>query len=308
MKKHSFILITINLILLTGLMGQNDVGYTNFMFNKLAYNAGYAGSKGTLTLGTLYRSQWAGIDGAPKTITAFGHMPFAKQRNGLGLSITSDKIGMFRINAADFSYAYRIPVSAKGTLSLGLNTRLEHAWIDWTMASALDVTDINLSSEGKNALRPNFGVGAYYSGEKFFLGLSIPRFMKNTNYLLNSQTDISGLQVSTFYLMGGIMTRVSSQVQFHPTIMLSMNPSAPIDLDLNANFIFMNRLWLGASYRMGDSFDLLAHYQLTDQLRAGVGYDLTTSALRKATSGSYELMVEYTFTCPDCKIKSVRYF
>ena len=55
------------------LFAQQDVQYSQFIFNKMAYNPAYAGSKEAMTLGALYRHQWQGVEGAPRTFSAFAH-------------------------------------------------------------------------------------------------------------------------------------------------------------------------------------------------------------------------------------------
>ena len=41
-------------------MAQNDVQYTNYLFNRLAYNPAYAGSGGVPVINAIYRDQWTG--------------------------------------------------------------------------------------------------------------------------------------------------------------------------------------------------------------------------------------------------------
>ena len=48
---------------------QQDAQYTQYMFNTLSVNPAYAGSRGQLSFAGLYRSQRAGLAGAPETFT-----------------------------------------------------------------------------------------------------------------------------------------------------------------------------------------------------------------------------------------------
>jgi len=49
-------------------------------------------------------------------------------------------------------------------------------------------------------------------------------------------------------------------------------------------------------------------YQFTDQFRAGISYDYTTTKLRNVNDGSVELMLSYDFSYNKNKLKSPRYF
>jgi hypothetical protein len=80
-------------------------------------------------------------------------------------------------------------------------------------------------------------------------------------------------------------------------------------VDVNANLVFMNTLWVGASIRPGDSIDGMIQYQLSGQTRLGMSYDFTTSALRKSSKGTFEIMLEHTFcNCAKDNITNLRFF
>jgi len=48
---------------------QQEAMFSQYMFNILAINPAYAGSRDVLSLTTLGRYQWVGVEGAPKTFT-----------------------------------------------------------------------------------------------------------------------------------------------------------------------------------------------------------------------------------------------
>src|SRR5687768_8716359 len=98
---------------------QQDPQYSQYMFNPLALNPAYAGSREVIATSLLYRRQWTGIDGAPSTGTLSIQGPLQKNKAGFGAEIISDKLGPKNISAFLFSYAYRIPVF-RGKLSFGL--------------------------------------------------------------------------------------------------------------------------------------------------------------------------------------------
>ena len=89
------------------------------MYNQAVINPAYAGSKESLSIVALYRNQWTGFDGAPKTITLSGHSPVG-EKVGLGLSVISDQHGPVKENNiyADFSYTLDLGNTSK--LALGI--------------------------------------------------------------------------------------------------------------------------------------------------------------------------------------------
>ncbi|MBI5915224.1 MAG: type IX secretion system membrane protein PorP/SprF [Bacteroidetes bacterium] len=299
----------IHLFLLIAFAGsaaaQSDVQYTHFTFNKLSYNPGYTGSKGAFDALALYRNQWGGIEGAPKTIHVNAHTPFAGRRSGIGLGLTADEIGKVNTNAVDLSYAYRIKLGGTSTLSLGLSGRLEQLRIRWSKADPLDPVDPEIPQGDEMSFAPNFGAGAYFLGKSYYVGLSVPRILKNGLYLDRSDTYRNQ---PTTYFTGGFITRLGSNVKLLPSVMVSYNPAAPVDVDMNANLLFMDAFWVGGSYRLGDSFDALAGMEFGNGMRLGVGLDFTASELEKVTTGSWEVMLGYTFKCKSCEVSHLRFF
>ena len=108
--------------------------------------------------------------------------------------------------------------------------------------------------------------------------------------------------------MGGVMLPVSENIWFKPTAMLSYNPNAPFEADLNASFLLMNKLWIGATYRLNDSVDGVVQYIFSPRFKAGVAYDFTTSELNNYTSGSWEILLEYSLITEDEGRQHLRFF
>lgn len=289
------------------LSAQQDVQYSQFIFNKMAYNPAYAGSKEAMTLGAIYRHQWQGVEGAPRTFSAFAHAPFLNNRCGAGLAVTSDRIGMVNNSYIDLNYAYRIALQKETVFSVGLLTRFEYSQIDWAKAETIDSGD-NLIPVESSQTGANFGVGAYLSAKNYYLGLSAPSLLKSNLY----SDEFFGInqisQYRSYYLMGGVIARVADNVMFKPAMLITYSPNAPFELDLNASFLFMNAFWLGATYRLGDSVDAVMQFQLSKQFKLGLATDFTLSELRDYTTGSFEVMAEYLFFYDKEGVNNIRFF
>ena len=120
MKKIVISILSMLTLGLSAIEAQQDAMYTHYAYNTLAVNPGYAGSRDALTITGLHRSQWVGFDGAPVTQTLTLHSPFMNDKIGLGMSVVNDKIGPMNVTSFYADFAYRIKVSDKGRLSLGL--------------------------------------------------------------------------------------------------------------------------------------------------------------------------------------------
>jgi len=202
------------------------------------------------------------------------------------LSIVADKVGVVNTTFATLSYNYRVPVGETAKLSLGISGRLEHGRIDFVQLDGADQGDEFIMNNISNSVRPNFGFGVFLSDKNYYVGISLPTILENTLY---SEAGFESVY-RTFYAMGAVVL------------------DAPFDMDLNASFLFMDALWLGGTFRLGDSVDALVQYQFTPNLRAGMAYDFTTSELRASTAGGFELMLEYVFDRKDRQLTNIRYF
>lgn len=287
---------------------QYDPNYTQFMHNKLAINPAYAGSKEVLTFTALYRNQWSGIEGAPTTYNVNAHSAFFDNRCGAGISLVGDQHGFYKTYNLGLDYSYRVPMNNGATFSIGISGQVEYGQVDFTMIDPVDMDDQDIPMNLENRVNPNFGLGFYYSHPSYYLGLSAPNLMKSTVYIDNPEESPNLRQLRSYYLMGGFMKRINHAVQFKPAMLLSYNPGAPFELDINASFLFMDKIWVGTSYRLGDSVDAMFQYQFNPQLKAGVAVDLTTSELNNYSPGSFEVMMEYGLNYEGKGLNHLRYF
>ncbi len=272
----------------------------------MALNPAYAGSHETLSATMLLREQWAGIDGAPSTQTFAIHSPINNSNVALGMQLIRDKITVFNQTGAAITSAYRIQTE-KGTLSMGLQ-------IGFTSYKAnlkeLDVQGTQQYAENFSKFLPNFGAGIYYYTDKYYMGFSAPQLI--TNDLTNDVgTDPSAeaKQSRHYFLTTGYVFNLSNSVKFKPNALVKMVGGAPIQLDLNANLLFHNALWVGVSWRSMADIDALVEFQLTDQLLLGYSFDFAnTTDLRRGTSGSHEIMLNYRIKTKRRRVISPRYF
>lgn len=307
------ILYTCCFLLLFGSMGfaQNNTNYSLFVFNKLQFNPAYAGSAGALTAGAHYRHQWQGIYGAPRSITAFAHMPISGNRNGVGLSISTDKIGIFNTVYANAAYAYKIDLKNEHRLSIGMNAQIEYARFDWSKADLIDQIDSAIPFGAASNTTVNFGLGLYYEAPRFYVGVSVPQLLRDaltTDAIYNNFKELSVLR--DYYIMGGMVFPITDKIHIRPAIAISYVPNAPIEADFNLSVLFLQSFWIGASYRLEESANMFIQVPLTDQLKVAVGVDYTLAELNVHTKGSFEVMIEYTLGNNQSgkKVDNIRFF
>ncbi len=278
-------------------MGQQDYHFTQFNFNKLALNPAYAGSREVFSSTALYRHQWTGFQGAPRTMSLALHSPVSNERLAIGGLFFSDRLGVTSQTALYLDVAYRLPLGDKSKLSAGLQGGFVNYKNAVTDLNPQDPDDVLLQSD-LSALFPNIGFGVYWNSERSFAGVSMPHAVKNDLTKLGDFDDNqTAFLYRHLYFMGGHVFDLTNQVKMRPSALLKWvggdGIAAPVDLDVNLSFLFLDKLWLGGGYRLGDSFDLMAEFQITDQLMAGYGYDFTLTDMRTQETGSHEVMIRY---------------
>ena len=272
-------------------MSQQDPLFTQYMYNMSVINPAYAtDNPGMLNLGGIYRSQWVGIDGAPRTASFFAHTPVS-ERIELGLSIVHDEIGdIIKENNITADFAYVLPLDDNNNkLSFGVKGGLTTFNGD---LSRLDTNQPNdPAMQNLNELFPVFGVGAFLFGEKYYLGLSAPNLF--TSKHLENQQGLRSLGEENihYFLTGGYVFDLSEDFKFKPAFMARGVEGAPLSVDITANVLMFNKLEAGIGYRFGDSVTGLVNFAVTPGLRVGYAYDYTTSNLSRYNDGTHEFLL-----------------
>jgi type IX secretion system PorP/SprF family membrane protein len=284
---------------------QQDVQFTQYMYNTININPAYAGSRGVMSLFGLHRTQWVGIDGAPVTNAFSINTPINNSNLGFGASLITDKIGPTKTTNASADVSYSIPTSETYKLSFGLKVSGSMFDLDTSKLNPADMDDPNLQNYN-NKITPNFGVGLYFHSEKLYLGLSVPSIARNTKY---NDNDVAVYKErENFYLIGGYIFDLSPSVKFKPAFLTKMVTGSPLQVDASANFMFFDKLVLGGAYRWDAAFSALAGFQISDGLFIGYAYDMETTELKNYNSGSHEVFLRYELFNKVSKMVSPRFF
>lgn len=305
--KKLLILISVLAIFCQDAFSQQDSEYTQYMFNPQIFNPAYVGSREVTSLNGIYRNQWVGIEGAPVSMNVGIHGPLRNNNVALGAFIENDQLGIHNRTRLYGQFAYRIPISDAARLSLGVQGGFLNLNSDFGEATLIDGNDDVYNRDDRSVTLPNVGLGAYLYTRNFYLGASIPHLIDHK--LDDDQVvEYDARLFRHIFATAGIVLPLGNSVKFRPAVLLKYAENAPPELDLTAHFLLKDALWLGATYRTGDSLDFMAQYQFNKQLRAGYSYDFTTSELQPHTSGTHEIMLGYDFIKDISRVITPRYF
>ena len=309
MKNLKIYIVLALMLCLTDMYSQQDPQYSQYMYNMNVVNPAYAGSRGTLSIGLLGRSQWTNVNGGPQTMTFDAHAPVGK-RVGMGLSVIADEIGPAKEQNIYADVSYTITTSENGRLAFGLKggvTLLDVNLLDVILPQTATGDD-PLFDENINDAFPNFGAGVYYYTGKFFAGFSVPNILKS-EHLDKDNINTKASEEMHYFLTSGYVFDLSSTLKFKPSFMVKGVTGAPISFDINANFLMYDRFEVGASYRWQDAVSILFNFGVTRSFRVGYAYDYTISEFSNSnTGGSHEIILLYDIDFTKKNLKSPRFF
>ena len=286
------ILTIICAFILQSMYSQQDSQYTQYMYNTPLVNPAYAGSRETITAFLLHRNQWVGLEGAPVTNNFSINMPVGDSNFGVGLNFVNDEIGPVSENEISADLAYFIQVSENYKLSLGLKGTANLFQLDVNKLRIFDPSDPQFQNVDTE-FSPNVGAGLYLFSDKTYFGLSIPNFFESYRYNDNN-VEITKEKMHFYFIAGHVFT-LSPNIDFKPAVLSKIVEGAPLQADVTTNFLFFDKLTLGAAYRWDASVSALAGFQISDSWFIGYGYDLETTKLANYNSGSHEIFLRYEF-------------
>lgn len=301
--------------------GQQLPQFSQYMFNGLHINPGYAGYKGEHYLQSTYRSQWVDFPGAPTTFTVTADFSANEGRMGFGASFLSDQMGPTKTNGAMLSYAYRIQTGSESFLGFGASGGVVEYAIDGTMFNPNNPDDVDVPQGIVNIFTPNLNTGVFFHMPSFYAGFSAYNLVGRNN-LADEAISLAYHDVH-YYLTAGGLVPLSDAVTFKPSFLVRHANLGPSNVDLNAMLLFMERLWVGASYRTNvkvgqellpanlsnrNAVAFIMELFALDNLRLGYAYDLQTNVLSGLRNNSHEFSIGYYIAPRKVTMKNPRWF
>ena len=305
--KIAFLLIPL------GTQGQQDAQYTQYMYNTQIVNPAYAGSRETLSLGVLGRTQWVGFEGAPQTFTFTANAPVGVYNSmGLGLSIVHDQIGPAIESNVNVDISYTVDVSRTSRLSFGLKGGLDILDVDFERLNLADPNDPNFQITVDQKLQPQVGTGIYFTNDRFYAGVSVPNFLNTKHFdedsLQDSEVSSVAIERLHYFLIMGHVFDLNRFIKFKPAMLLKTVSGSPLQLDVSANFMFNEKFVLGTSYRWDASISAMMGFQVSRSFFAGVAYDHQSTELETYSNGSYEVFLRFDIFDRSDRILIPRFF
>lgn len=331
--KSTILGLSLTVIAIMPSKAQQNIQFSQYIFNALSVNPAYAGYKEEWFAQMALRSQWSGLNGAPRTgqLSIDGIADPSSKNVGLGLQFTDDRLGAQSSTSIYGNYAYRLQLDAEDTerLSFGIGLGLTQYGLDGNKLRPVDQNDIELPVGKISNSIPDMRVGVYYYNPKWYIGLSAMDLFSgdHSNGIFKwKDQNVENLQRRRhFYLIAGTLFDLSEDTKLRPSLLLKEDLKGPSSLDLSAMVIFGNRFWLGGSYRTGvslwkkdyskgqdlsslNAISAITQFYISDRFRVGYSYDYIVSKLSSIQNGTHEITLGLTFPGKNKRLLSPRFF
>lgn len=292
------------------IFGQQDSQFTQYMYNTININPAYAGSREVLSVFTLYRTQWVGLDGAPTTAAFSLSTPIRGSKVGLGVSVLNDAIGPARENNLAVDFSYTINATRNLKLAFGLKASGNVLNIDFGRLSLADPEDYVFQDNINNKFSPNVGAGVFLYSERSYVGVSVPFILETKHYDEYSDSGSASIaaEKAHWYFIAGHVFDLSTEFKFKPSMLTKLVTGSPLQIDLSGNLLISDIFTVGLAYRLNAAVSAIAGFQLSESLFIGYSYDMATTTLADYSYGSHEIFLRYELFKSYGGITSPRFF
>ena len=297
------IYIVLFLLLAIGTRAQQETRFTMYMFNLYQVNSAYAGSRETLSLAGIVRSQWTGLDGAPQLQSLTMNTPILTKNIGIGVKFINESAGASSQTRFSGSFAYRFRL-LNGKLSFGLSAGFLNNRFNWSKATFKDPNDQLQDSGTENTYSPTFDFSGYYANNTFYLGFQFDNLNQSQ---INILVDGDSKNYSHFTAIIGKAFVINKKIVFKPSALYRSTQAAQ-QFELNLSFLFNETLWAGVTFRSDTEISLILEYNIHQKLRFGYSFDYAIKPIQSNTAGSHEFFIGYDIQVKNKNMASPRYF
>lgn len=299
-------LLGLFLLLTSVTFAQQQWQYSQYMNNNFLLNPAEGGTEKFTDIKLGYRTQWVGLDGAPKSMFLSAHHPINKNaddiegvrdlaHHGVGGFITRDLTGPISQSGMYGSYSYHLPVHKHTTVSFGVFAGMKQYEINTSQLSFEDAGNELATNNVQPNYLPDASFGIWLYNKSYYIGASYFQLFANklkVNDIQKVNSEESSL-VRHAFITAGYKLEITENIFLVPSFVVKYSAPAPMQFDLNTKIRYKDLVWGGVSYRNKDAIVLMAGVTLDAKWDIGYSYDINTSELNAVNSGSHEILLGY---------------
>ncbi len=254
------------------LYSQEHVDFGQYSLFQPMVNIAAAGSYTQSVISVYGRTQWTSIEGAPTKLGTHFILPFS--RNSIGISLNQETIGVHSRQVAIANYTHKVDFTGENHLAFGLGLGVEMVNSKFTEALPNESQDLSFGKD-KSSIGAEMNFGIYFYGKNSYAGFSIPSLIYNeiveNEGILSGNTQLAS-KYWQYYFLGGYKFHLSNNLDLGTSSLVKLYQNAPVEVDLNTQFIIDEKLSLGISYRTKREALFLINYNFLYRMSIGYSY------------------------------------
>lgn len=314
MKKVVLSLLLL-LVSIGSAISQFDAQISQYMFHNSAFNPAAVGEGDMIQITGQHRIQWLGMPNGGQTTVFSINSPLKLEgiNQGIGFKFLNDKVGQFTNQAAHLQYAFKKKLGS-GVLSIGADLGFVSLGFNGDSVRTIPIgnyydftSDPEVPKNSVVGMSFDMSLGLFYSTSKLYTGIS---YLHLNNPTVNWGDRSKFKQTGSLFLTGGYnWVLPDTKYVVKPSTLIKTDFSS-LQWDLTTRVEYDSKYWGGLTYRLQDAVVFLAGINIAGGLSIGYSYDLITSHIASASSGSHEIILmycfEYAFGNKNSKYKSIR--
>ena len=276
------------------LKGQQDVTFSQYMFNHQSLNSAYVGSKDYSQFVLLHRTQWMNFPGASESQAFTFNHKMTSKNFGFGLSGVIDKIGPISGGRVAIDLAYHLPIN-DAYLAIGLKTGMTNFNFDQNIIQTTEANDRAFTFDDEGKFLPNIGFGIYYHGSRWYAGFSVPWFIEDESFNIQRH----------YYGIAGGLLKISDGFDVKPSVLFKHTKGTTFGYDLSLLLVYKNLFWIGPQIRFTlenvipsddfcGGFGVIAGLNLNRSISIGYSYNTSTIGnLISTNHATHEIMLRF---------------
>jgi type IX secretion system PorP/SprF family membrane protein len=305
-KALSLLLLPLLLLATVPALAQQIAQYSQYMNNNYILNPGATGVEDYIDVKLSYRTQWTGLEGAPKTYYASVSSALGPWRgtdkhplrgrlrpfHAVGGLVYNDVTGPTSRLGVYGSYAYNTLLTRSIRLALGVSLGMQQFSVDGQQLRFFDPTTVAASAASRVV---DASAGLWLYSPDFYVGLSGAQlFGNNLDFSYGPSQIGAGAPGNSlkrhYFATAGVRIPIDEDWSVVPSVLVKNVSPAPLSVDINAKIKYQDLLWFGVSWRALDSVVGMVGLSY-EQFTVGYSYDASTSQLAGYNSGSHEILV-----------------
>ena len=271
---------------------QQDFELALYNYHTGIYNPAFVGTEGSSFLNTSFRSQWFGIQDAPRIQAVTLGFPSGEKRAGYGLMLTHDDSFIERQTRFYGTFSYRLPLNEEWDLHLGLSAGGNNIAVDFDELNHLQqVGDAQFQTYSH--FNPNIGVGAYLKKENVYLSVSVPQLLATQRFKDRQGISTSARDRPHLYAISGLRIPLKGDWSWVNSALLRYVSNAPVSTILNTGVGYRRiEATVGYQFNAGITGTFMIRETKDRGMALGYSYQMPTAGdLRTLTGGNHEIVL-----------------